>query len=144
MSSPPAAAKPTPDDELRAANTAFYAAFESLDLEQMDGVWSHDDGVQCVHPGWDLLMGWDEVRDRWARIFAGARRVRVALSGVWVRIEENVGWVACTEHITTAFADGFDDTTAQATNIFVRLDGTWQMVVHHSSPLPNPDHSTVQ
>jgi ketosteroid isomerase-like protein len=144
MSTPPATPKLSADDQLRAANTAFYAAFESLNLAEMEHVWSHDDGVECVHPGWELLLGWDEVRERWARIFAGAKRVRVALSGVWVRVEGDIGWVACTEHITTAFADGFDDTTAQATNIFIRRDDTWLLVAHHASPLPTPTRSTVQ
>jgi hypothetical protein len=59
-------------------------------------------------------------------------------------VEGDIGWVACTEHITTAFADGFDDTTAQATNIFIRRDGTWLLVAHHASPLPTPTRTTVQ
>jgi ketosteroid isomerase-like protein len=136
--------KPTPEDALRAANTRFYSAFESLDIAQMEAVWAHDDEVECVHPGWELLLGWDEVRDRWARLFANARRVRVALSSVWLRIEGRVGWVACTEHVTTAFADGFDDAMVQATNIFVLQEEGWMLVAHHASPLPNPAHPTVQ
>ncbi len=44
-------------------------------------------GVECVQPGWDLLLGWEEVRERWARIFKNTKRVRVALSGIWVRVE---------------------------------------------------------
>ena len=136
--------KQTPEDALRSANTRFYTAFESLDLVQMEAVWAHDEEVQCVHPGWELLLGWEEVHDRWARLFANARRVRIALSSVWVRIEGHVGWVACTEHITTAFADGFDDSMVQATNIFVLREEGWLLVTHHASPLPNPAHSTVQ
>jgi len=144
MATETAPQKHTPEDAVRAANNRFYAAFESLDLAEMEAVWAHDEEVQCVHPGWDLLLGWDEVRERWARLFANARRVRIALSSVWVRIEGNVGWVACTEHVTTAFADGFDDAMVQATNIFVRGDEGWLLVAHHASPLPNQGQSTVQ
>jgi ketosteroid isomerase-like protein len=144
MATETAPQKQTPEDAVRAANTRFYAAFESLDLAEMEAVWDHDEEVECVHPGWDLLLGWDEVRERWARLFANARRVRIALSSVWVRIEGNVGWVACTEHVTTAFADGFDDAMVQATNIFVRRDEGWMLVAHHASPLPNQAQSTVQ
>src|SRR5271154_2276756 len=115
--------KLSPEESLRTANMNFYAAFESLDIAQMEAVWAHDDEVSCVHVGSELLMGWDEVRERWARIFANAKRVRIALSSVWVRVEGDVGWVACTEHVTTAFADGFDEATVQATNVFVRRDG---------------------
>jgi len=89
-------------------------------------------------------MGWEEVRERWARIFKNIQRVRVALSGVWVRVEGSVGWVACAARITTAFADGFDEATVQATNVFVEREGRWLLVVHHASPLLTPPQSTVQ
>lgn len=147
MASPTAQQKVSPEQALRAANQRFYAAFESRDIEEMANVWAHDENVQCVHPGWDLLIGWDEIRERWARIFINAKRVRIALSSVWVRIEGDVGWVACTEHVTTAFADGFDEATVQATNIFVKRNGgngDWLLVAHHASPLPRPTTSTVQ
>jgi ketosteroid isomerase-like protein len=136
--------KQSPEEALRVANQNFYAAFESLDIAAMESVWAHDDGVQCVHPGWDLLMGWEEVRGRWARIFASAKRVRIALSSVWIRVEGDSGWVACTEHITTAFADGFDEATVQATNIFVFRKGQWLLAAHHASQLPAVSDSPVQ
>jgi len=134
----------TPEEEVRAANQRFYAAFESLDIAEMEAVWAHDDAVECVQPGWELLLGWDEVRGSWARIFANYKRVRIALGCIWVRIEGRVAWVACTEHITTAFADGFDEANVQATNIFVRGENGWLLVAHHASPLPAPAHPTVQ
>ena len=144
MGSQTPAQKQTPEEAVRDANSRFYAAFESLDLSAMEALWAHDDAVQCVQPGWDLLLGWEEVRDRWARIFAGAKRVRIALSSVWVRVEGNVGWVACMVRITTAFADGFDEATVQATNIFIHRDGEWLLAAHHASPLPTTSRPTVQ
>lgn len=136
--------KLSPEEALRAANTNFYAAFESLDLAQMEAVWAHDDEVSCVHAGSELLLGWDEVRDRWGRIFANAKRVRVALSCVWLRVEGNAGWVVCTERVTTAFTDGFDDTRVQATNIFVRHEEGWLLVARHASPLASSTRAPVQ
>lgn len=134
------------EDAVRHANQEFYAAFESLDIKRMDAVWAHDDSVECVQPGWDLLLGWDEVRERWARVFANTSRVRVALSGVRIRVEGTVGWVACTVRLTTAFVEGFDEAIVQATNIFVHRDARWLLVVHHASILPAASESepTVQ
>lgn len=129
---------------VRAANQRFYAAFEGLDIAAMDAVWAHDDGVQCVQPGWELLLGWDEVHGRWARIFKNTKRMRIAISSVWVRVEGDVAWVACTEHVTTAFDDGFDEATVQATNIFVKREGQWLLAAHHASQIPVPTNSTVQ
>lgn len=136
--------KQSPEDAVRAANQRFYAAFESLDIAVMEAVWEHDESIECVHPGWELLFGWDLVRESWARIFANTKRVRIALSSLWVRVEGSAAWVSCTEHVTTAYADGFDESTAQATNVFVLRDEQWVMAAHHASPLPTPAGSTVQ
>jgi ketosteroid isomerase-like protein len=136
--------KQASEEALRRANQRFYAAFKSLNMAEMEAVWSHDDAVECVQPGWDLLFGWEEVRDRWARIFTNTKRVQIALSNVWVRVEGTVGWVACTARITTAFSDGFDQAVVQATNIFIERDGQWLLVAHHASPLPTSSSSTVQ
>jgi len=148
-----------PEQAVLEANLRFYEAFQALDIEKMDEVWSHEDWVECVHPGWDLLLGWDEVRESWARIFAGTQRMKVDLSSVWVRVEGDVAWVACTEHVTSTFERGFDQALVQATNIFVRRPvpaeapsevggagpgSRWQMVAHHASPLPSSQTPTLQ
>jgi ketosteroid isomerase-like protein len=136
MSPQPATQAKSAEEAVRVANRRFYAAFESLDLARMEAVWSHDDSVECVQPGWDLLLGWDDVRERWARIFTNTIRVRIGLSGVRVRVEGSVGWVACTVRITTAFTEGFDEAIVQATNIFILREGEWLLAAHHASILP--------
>jgi ketosteroid isomerase-like protein len=146
----------TAEQAVREANRRFYEAFAALDLERMDQVWSHEDSVVCVHPGWDLLLGWEEVRESWARIFSSTQRMKVEISSVWVRVEGDVAWVACTEHVTTTFEGGFDQALVQATNIFLRRPmqpepqpGSsdapsknrerlrWCVVARHASPLPS-------
>jgi hypothetical protein len=115
MATPTAPQKQTPEERVRAANQHFYAAFESIDMAEMESVWAHN-----------------------------TKRVRIALSSIWIRVEGDVGWVACTEHVTTAFSDGFDEAIIQATNIFIRVGPDWLLVAHHASPLPAPTRSTVQ
>jgi ketosteroid isomerase-like protein len=144
MCAEPAPQASPAEEAVRRANQQFFAAFESLDIARMEAVWAHDETVECVQPGWDLLLGWEEIRERWARIFANTTRVRVALSGVWVRVEGSVGWVASTARITTAFADDFDEVVVQATNIFLLRDGEWLLAAHHASMLPSAPDSTVQ
>jgi ketosteroid isomerase-like protein len=134
----------TPEQALRNANRRFYAAFEAMDIAALEEVWAHEDWVQCVHPGWELLLGWEEVRESYVRIFSNTRRMKMALGAVWIRSEGDIGWVACTEQVTSAFADGFDDSLVQATNIFMKRDGEWKLVAHHGSPLPPTREATVQ
>ncbi len=63
------------------ANARFYQAFETLDLAQMDLVWSHDEHVKCVHPGWPILIGWDAVRSSWEAIFENTAEMRFTALG---------------------------------------------------------------
>jgi hypothetical protein len=44
-------AKQSPEERVRSANQRFYAAFESLDMAEMEAAWAHDDNVECVQPG---------------------------------------------------------------------------------------------
>ena len=127
------------EDGLRAANARFYSAVEALDIGAMDCVWAHDGWVRCVHPGWDVVTGWDEVRASWQRIFANTRWMRVTPTAVSVSTFGDLGLVACSENITTS-----DDNTggevgvavAQATNVFVRQADGWRLIHHHASPAP--------
>jgi hypothetical protein len=80
-----------------------------------------------------------------------------------VRVEGDVAWVACTEHVTSTFERGFDQALAVAINIFVRRPAPpessgessgavpksrekyrWCMVAHHASPLPGGPEPTLQ
>jgi ketosteroid isomerase-like protein len=126
------------------ANTAFYRALESGMIERMDEVWAHDTWVRCVHPGWDMLTGWNQVRESWVMIFEGGQKMRASPSDVWVYVSGDFAWVICTENITIFNESSFDSAQAAATNLFIRRDGRWLMVHHHASAIPVivPDDSS--
>lgn len=133
-----------PEEQVLAANQRFYAALEALDLEAMEAVWLHEDWVACVHPGWELLEGWEEVRAAWQRIFENTRRMKVVVSSVTVRVEASTAWVNCVEQVTSSFETGFSTAWVQATNLYVERDGDWRLVHHHASPIPRAEEETVQ
>jgi SnoaL-like domain len=118
------------------ANAAFYRALESGVLERMEEVWAHEDWVRCVHPGWDMIVGWTRVRESWEMIFEGGQQMRASPSEVAVRVVGEMAWVSCLENITVFNESSFDSAQAAATNLFVRRDERWLMVHHHASPLP--------
>jgi len=126
------------------ANTAFYRALESSLIERMDEVWAHEPWVRCVHPGWDMLTGWLQVRESWMMIFEGGQKMRASPSDVSVYLSGDFAWVSCTENITIFNESSFDSAQAVATNLFIRRDGRWLMVHHHASPIPLivPDNSS--
>jgi ketosteroid isomerase-like protein len=122
---------------VEAANLAFYRALEARNLSQMETVWSHDEAVTCVHPGWHRLDGWAEVRRSWENIFANSRAWTVACEDIRITIAGDLAWVVCVE-VIRPFGIGSEDAAArmQATNIFLRRNGEWRMVHHQASASP--------
>lgn len=134
---PPAMA----EQAVRAANRAFYDAFEAADLDAMSDVWEHSDRVTCAHPGWAVLRGWGAVAASWAAIFSGSRRLQFILTNEVVVLERGVGWVTVDENIL----GGRSGSTVTALNVFVLGDGGWRMVAHHGSSVvvPTPGRPPV-
>jgi ketosteroid isomerase-like protein len=133
---------------LRETNAAFYRAVEDLDLEAMERLWIQEPWVRCIHPGWDLLVGWEVIRQSFEQIFSGTSWIRVTPTSVDVQVLGEVGMVGCAENITATSDGDVGVAVAQATNLFLRTAAGWRMFHHHSSPAPvrvtQPFSGTVQ
>ncbi|MEN0061057.1 MAG: nuclear transport factor 2 family protein [Myxococcota bacterium] len=116
------------DEEVLATNLAFYAAFTDRDYDAMADVWASEADVACLHPGWPLLEGRDEVLDSWARILSNPSSPDVRCLNAKVRRVGEFAWVTCLEVL--------EDVQLAATNLFVREPAGWRMVHHQASPLP--------
>jgi uncharacterized protein (TIGR02246 family) len=116
------------------AENAFYEALERGDLEGMMAVWAEDEDVICVHPGGPRLCGQDQVRESWARIFAGEARARVqitdqvAVTGMMIAVHS--------VHERFVSETGEPAIPILATNVYLRTAAGWRMIVHHASPVP--------
>lgn len=131
-------------EAVRAANAAFYAAFEARDLEAMAEVWERSDRVSVTHPGWPTLRGWARVAGSWEAIFANTPYIQFVLTDEEVVVAGDVAWVTLDENIlqATGSPDGGGADTQElsgarvaAINVFVRARGGWRMVVHHGAPV---------
>jgi ketosteroid isomerase-like protein len=135
-------------EDLRAANERFYRALEELDLDEMERIWLHEPWVRCIHPGWDVLVGWGRVRESLEQIFAGTGWMRVTPTECDVHVFGDVGMVACAENITASRDSDVGVAVAQATNLFRRTPEGWRMFHHHASPAPvrvtQPFSGTIQ
>jgi ketosteroid isomerase-like protein len=125
----------TDEEQVLAANRAFYDALRSLDIAQMEKVWLQEDWVRCVHPGWELLLGWEDVQKSWEDIFHSSGQMLISVSRPLVQVVGDTAWVSCLADITTAQKDGFSTGLIETTNIFVRREGRWLLVHHHTTPL---------
>lgn len=121
---------------LRETNDRFYRAFETLDLAAMERLWLHDPHVRCVHPGWDVLVGWDDVRAAWKRILQNTGWIRVSVTQSHAEVMGDVGLVGCSENITSGREGDVGVAVAQATNLFRLTPDGWRIFVHHASLAP--------
>ncbi len=117
------------------AENAFYEALERGDLEGMMAVWSEDEDIICVHPTGRRLSGQDQVRESWAKIFAGGTGPRVhitqqvAVSGMMIAVH------SVHENFTVE-GEARAQAPVIATNVYLRTAAGWRMIVHHASPAP--------
>lgn len=117
--------------EVSEANSAFYSAFESGDLEQMVTVWGHGDDVLCAHPGRPPIQGWGDVLHSWQLIIGSGNHPQMILTDETVTVRGDVAWVTVTENMITHGRTA----VAAALNVFERLDDRWVMVAHHAGPI---------
>jgi len=116
------------------AENAFYEALERAELEAMMNVWAEDEEIVCVHPTGPHLVGQDQVRESWRRIFAGGAgaRVQVSLQAV------TSGVMFAVHCVLESFAVEGEPRSASAvaTNVYLRTPAGWRMLAHHASPAP--------
>ena len=121
----------TPQD----AEAAFYEAFMKQDLEAMMGVWADDDEIYCVHPRGPRITGVAQVRESWRQIFAGAQNVRFQVREQHLLHAMMVSVHSVYEHISLG-GETRSRGCVMATNIYMRTERGWRMMVHHASPAP--------
>ena len=125
------------------AENAFYEALERADLEGMMAVWAEDEEVICVHPTGPRLSGQDQVREGWAKIFAGGAgpqvhiTQQVAITGMMIAVH------SVHENFTVA-GEARSQGPVVATNVYLRTAAGWRMIVHHASHAPAQTEATVR
>jgi SnoaL-like domain len=73
-------------EEITKLNGELYCAFESLSIEKMEKLWNHDENVVCIHPGWDLFIGWLAIRESWKTIFSNTEMIRFTIKNTKINI----------------------------------------------------------
>ncbi|ARV62908.1 DUF4440 domain-containing protein [Nostocales cyanobacterium HT-58-2] len=121
--------------EVLAINEAFYRAFEKKDIEAMDAVWSQGTGSLCVHPGWNVLRSWKEIRSSWVNIFKNTAYIEINTSIIAVEVREHIAYVVLVENVLQIINGRRLEAQSMATNVFELLGGKWYLVHHHASPV---------
>jgi ketosteroid isomerase-like protein len=123
------------EESVLRANEDFYRAFESLEPGQMEQVWARDDSIQCGHPGWQILRGWQAVMESWRRIFKNTPAIRFMLTDVSIEIRGAIGWVTLYENLVGSVEGQPVSARILTTNIFEKKAEGWRLIHHHGSPV---------
>ncbi|HVN88343.1 MAG TPA: nuclear transport factor 2 family protein [Candidatus Binataceae bacterium] len=120
------------------ANRGFYTAFQSLEIEKMEGIWLRDPRIICIHPGWRKLVGWGPVMQSWERIFQSAFEMKFEVRELEIFQGRDLATIVTEENLTQRGYDGIARSQVLATNVFERVGQKWMMVLHHGSPVMQP------
>ena len=121
--------------EVLAANEAFYRAFEKKDLEAMSKIWSQGTFTQCIHPGGNILQGWQDIRTSWDKIFRNTSYLEIDTEIVKTEISDAIAYVVLIENVLQVSRSRKSQAQSMATNIFEKMAQKWYLVHHHGSPL---------
>lgn len=126
----------TPED----AETAFYEAIQTGQLDALMTAWADDEEVVCVHPNGQRIVGHAAIRESWRAILSSGRRLHIGISRSvrWTSMLMSVHSVI--EHInvdTDQAGESADSNTLTlaATNVLLRGANGWRMLSHHSSAI---------
>ncbi|MGD1874849.1 MAG: nuclear transport factor 2 family protein [Mastigocoleus sp.] len=123
------------DNSPLVTNQNFYRAFEKKNIDQMDSIWSQGTGSICIHPGWDVIKGWKDIRVSWERIFENTAYIEINIDIISTQIGENIAYILLTENVMQITNDGRIEAKSLSTNIFELLGGKWYLTHHHASPI---------
>jgi ketosteroid isomerase-like protein len=126
---------PNERSEVLAVNEAFYRAFEKKDIEALSAACSQGTGSSCVHPGWNMLRGWKEIRNSWERIFKNTAYIEINTDIITVEVRETIAYIVLVENVLQIIDGRRIEAKSMATNVFEFLGGKWYLVHHHGSPI---------
>lgn len=116
------------------ANLGFYEAFQSRDIDRMSQAWFHSPHARCVHPGWELVVGWADIRNSWIEIFRTIEDIEFQLDDVHIEVSGRTAWSNLIAHVSVTTDEGeLFRASVVTTNIFENIDGHWVLVLHQSS-----------
>lgn len=112
------------------ANESFYVAFAGRDMQAMETLWAQEAEVTCVHPGWEPVVGREDVLRTWEAILGNPDAPKIACHSPIAHVFGDAAYVVCYEVLEGGFL--------AATNVFVREGGAWRLVHHQAGASPPP------
>ncbi|PSO50167.1 MAG: DUF4440 domain-containing protein [Cyanobacteria bacterium SW_9_44_58] len=116
-------------------NDTFYRAFEKQDITLMNQTWWQGEGSICIHPGSNIIKGWDEIRASWEKIFKNTEYIEINTEIVASEVDYAVAYVIVIENVMQVRKKRKLEAKSLATNSFRKMAQQWYLVHHHGSPI---------
>jgi ketosteroid isomerase-like protein len=106
------------------ANEAFYRAFSQRNLSEMSLVWWQGTTSLCIHPGGQVLTGWESIRASWESIFKNTDSLEIETEILKAEIDHALAYVVVRETVLQSSRGRKMKAQSMATNLFQKKDGT--------------------
>lgn len=120
------------------AESAFYSAFEHLDIELMRAIWMQTDDIFCIHPGGPIQTGYETVLKQWSFILKENQPPEINYKVISTKKNEK----SSIHLVEETLGSEEDKVTILATNTYIKTDEGWRLFSHHAS-LPPPPQKTA-
>lgn len=129
------------------AESAFYSAFEMGDNDLMNALMA-DFNVSCIHPNSMPIIGRKDVLASWESILLNLDDPALHHELLHCSIEGNeVGNTAIhmvAERIAADHQISSEKTLVLATNVYIKQENGWRMMLHHSSLPPYTEEQELE
>jgi ketosteroid isomerase-like protein len=122
-------------EAILAANARFYSALSLADVSAMRGMWLRSQQATCLHPGWNLITGYEAILQSWAAIFVNQGPVHIWCSSESVTFESGIAWVTCIEHVDATATPTGAILSVQGRNAFYETASGWKVMHHLAEPM---------
>ena len=117
------------------ANKGFYRAFSDRNLNEMSRLWWQGETCLCIHPGGQVILGWESIRASWEGIFQNTDSLEIETEVVKVDVDQAIAYVLVHEVVLQSSRGRKLKAQSMATNIFQKMAQKWYIVHHHGSPI---------
>ena len=125
----------TDRDVILATNEAFYHAFSQRNLQEMTSLWWQGSTSLCIHPGGQVILGWEEIRASWDSIFRHTDSLEIDIEIIKIEVDQALSYVVVGETVLQSSRGRKIKAQSIATNTFQKMAQKWYLVHHHGSPI---------
>jgi ketosteroid isomerase-like protein len=125
----------TDKEVVLATNEAFYRAFSQRNLSEMSLVCWQGTTSLCIHPGGQILTGWESVRASWELIFKNTDFLEIEIEIIKAEVDQALAYVVVRETVLQSSRGRRLKAQSMATNLFQKMAQRWYLVHHHGSPI---------